>query len=261
RNRIRGIYNDERGQIIFIDTPGLVLGRDSLDKLLKKASFGTVEEADCIVHLVDSSEPTGLEERNIVERLSKVKAPVIVGLNKIDLKGKHVSAYIELWEHIKGKPIQEIKNLILLPLSGERKTNVEKLIDLLFDCLKEGPALYPKDIVCDIPKKIVIADIIREKFLNIVRQEVPHSLTVVVESIEPRRGKVLYIRAVVLVERDSQKEIVIGKAGHVLKEVGTLARQELEELLERKIFLETHVKAQKDWRDDVSLLQELGYDQ
>ena len=260
RNRIRGIYSDERGQIIFIDTPGLVIGRDNLDKLLKKASLGTVDEADCIIHLVDSSEPTGKEEENLVERLKDVKTPIIIGLNKIDLKGKYVAEYIELWERIRGKSIQDMSNLILLPLSGERKTNVEKLIDLLFEYIKEGPALYPKDTVCDIPQKIVIADIIREKLLNIVRQEVPHSLTVVVEALEPRRGKVLYVRAVILVERDSQKEIVIGKGGHVLKEVGTLARQELEEMLNKKIFLETYVKAQKDWRDDIHLLQELGYD-
>ena len=260
RNRIRGIYSDERGQIIFIDTPGFVTGRDNLDKLLKKASLATVQEADCVIHLVDSSEPTGEEEERIVERLADAKIPILVGLNKIDLKGKYVHEYIELWERVKGKSIQEIENLTLLPLSGERKTNIEKLLDLLFACLKEGPALYPKDTVCDIPQKIVIADIIREKLLHIVRQEVPHALTVVIETIEPRRRKTLYIRAVVLVERDSQKEIVIGKAGHVLKEVGTQARQELEVLLDKKIFLETYVKTKKDWRDNIPLLHELGYD-
>jgi GTP-binding protein Era len=146
-------------------------------------------------------------------------------------------------------------------LSGERGVNIEKLIDILFENLPEGPALYPTDIISDAPKKLVIADIIREKFLQTLRQEVPYSLGVTIEEIRPVRKKTTHIKALILVERDSQKEIVIGKKGAMLQRVGTLARKELEELLETKVFLECFVKTHKNWRDDVTLLQELDHNQ
>ncbi len=260
RNRIRGIYTDDRGQVIFIDTPGLVMGKDKFDQVLKRAALGTLPDADCIIHLVDTNEHVGREEEALVAQLKDRKAPVILGLNKVDLKGKYIHEYIALWERIKGKPVGDLKSFVLLPLSGKDGTHIEKLLEILFEILPEGPMLYPEDIVCDVPRKMVMADIIREKLFHILRQEVPHSIAVVIESAEPQRNKTLRIRAVILVERDSQKEIVIGKGGSVLKKAGTLARQELEELLGAKIFLETHVKLKKNWREDLSLLQELGYD-
>ena len=217
-------------------------------------------DADCIIHLVDTNEHVGREEEALVAQLKDRKAPVILGLNKVDLKGKYIHEYIALWERIKGKPVGDLKSFVLLPLSGKDGTHIEKLLEILFEILPEGPMLYPEDIVCDVPRKMVMADIIREKLFHILRQEVPHSIAVVIESAEPQRNKTLRIRAVILVERDSQKEIVIGKGGSVLKKAGTLARQELEELLGAKIFLETHVKLKKNWREDLSLLQELGYD-
>ncbi len=260
RNQIRGIYNDERGQIIFIDTPGLHLGRDSFDKYMNRSSLGSIDGADVIVHLVDSRENTGEEEQNVVSQLNKVNVPIIVGLNKIDLKGKHVPEYISLWEEVRERPITEMADkLIFLPLSSKEGTNVDKLIDMLFEKLPKGPALYPVDTISDTPQRMVIADIVREKFFELMSQEVPHSMAVRIEGVEPRRKKVLYIRVQVLVERDSQKEIVIGKRGHVLKEVGILARRELEELLNRKVFLDIHVKVNKNWREDVSFLQDMGF--
>ena len=260
RHLVRGVYNDQRGQIIFVDTPGLIPGKDKLDHLLIRASLGSLGEADCIIHLVDTSVPTGVEEHQVVTHLKGMKVPVILGLNKIDLKGKYVPQYISLWEEIKGKKIQQMDSLILLPLSGKKGLNIEKLIDQIYQYLPEGPPLYPRDTVCDLPQKIAIADIIREKFLGVLRDEIPHSIAVVVEEMEPRRKNVYYIRAEVLVERDSQKEIVIGKKGLVLKEVGILARKELEELLESKVFLEIYVRCEKRWRDNRGFLQDLGYD-
>lgn len=260
RTQIRGIYNDERGQIIFIDTPGLRLGKDKLDRFLIKASFSTLQDVDCVIHLTDVTEPTGKEEEEVVSRLKTLDVPVILGLNKVDLKPKYIHEYIGLWEKSKGVPAAEIKKFTILPLSGKEGINVDKLLEILFAALPEGPALYPQDTVADVPQKTVIADIIREKLFHVMREEIPHSLAVVVEDILPRRRKVLHISAAILVERESQKEIVIGKKGSVLKKVGTLARQELEDLLEKKIFLELFVKARKKWRDDVSLLQEMGYD-
>ncbi|OGX34542.1 MAG: GTPase Era [Omnitrophica WOR_2 bacterium RIFCSPHIGHO2_02_FULL_52_10] len=259
RNQIRGLYNDERGQIIFIDTPGLHLGKDRLDKLMNQSASGTIEDADCVIYLVDSSRAVGEEERIVTDRLKNVRSHVILGLNKIDLKGRNVADYIALWEQAKGKPVGEIPNFTLLPLSGSRGTNIEKLIDILFEHLPEGPLLYPADIVCDVPQKLVIADVIREKFFQILKQEVPHDLGVIIEDMRPVRKNTMNIKALILVERETQKSIVIGKSGQVLKKAGTQARQELEELLGTKVFLECHVKAQKRWRDNVSLLQDCGY--
>ena len=259
RNQVRGIYNDERGQIIFIDTPGLHLGKDRLDKFMNQSASGTIEDADCIIYLVDASRAVGEEEQNVADRLKGVSSHIILGLNKIDLKGRNVAEYIALWEQVKGRPVNEIPNFTLLPLSGQRGTNIEKLIDVLFEHLPEGPLLYPADIVCDVPQKLVVADVIREKFFQILMQEIPHDLGVVIEDMRPIRKNTLNIKALILVERETQKSIVIGKNGQVLKKAGTQARQELEELLGTKVFLECHVKAQKRWRDNIVLLQDCGY--
>lgn len=260
RNRIRGIYSDERGQIIFIDTPGLVTGKDKLDYLLRKACLNTAQEVDCVIHLVDAKEPVGPEEEQLVQRLCDAKVPIILGLNKVDQTPKNIPEYIALWERAKGKPVQEIKNFHMVALSGKEGTNVDALLDVLFAQLPESPLLYPEDTISDIPQKVVIADIIREKLLYVLRDEIPHSVAVIIESIKPRRKKTIHIQALILVERDTHKEIVIGKKGEVLKKIGTQAREELESLLGSKVFLETFVKTQKNWRDDIQLLQELGYD-
>jgi len=259
RHQVRGIYNDERGQIVFIDTPGLHRGTDKLDKLMNQSASGSIADVDCIIYLVDTSRLTGEEEENIAAKLKNVKVPIILGLNKIDLKRRNVENYIALWERAKGMPVSEMKNVILLPLSGAKGKNITELIDILFDHMPEGPLLYPTDIVCDFPQRSVIADIIREKLFKILKKEIPHSLGVVVEEMKPMRKRTMNIKALIFVERDTQKEIVIGKKGQVLKKAGTLARKELEELLETRIFLECHVKTRKRWRDDSLLLQEFGY--
>ncbi|HBR15024.1 MAG TPA: GTPase Era [Candidatus Omnitrophica bacterium] len=259
RNQVRGIYNEERGQIIFLDTPGLHLGKDKLDAFMNQSSLETIHEADCVIHLVDISRKIGREEENVVDKLKSVNKPIILGLNKIDLKGVNIPEYIALWEKAKGQKITEMQFFTMLTLSGQEGTHVATLLDILFDYLPQGPALYPSDIVCDVPQKMVIADVIREKFFMIMREELPHSIGVTIEDMQKVRKETLLIKALVLVERDTQKEIVIGKQGQILKNVGTLARVELEELLETKVFLEIYVKTKKKWRDNLSLLQELGY--
>ena len=260
RFQVRGIYNDGRGQIIFIDTPGLHLGKDKLDAFMNKSSLETLPGADCIIYLVDTSRKIGLEEENIVQKLKLVRRPVILGLNKVDLKARYIPEYLALWEKARGKKINEMKNFTLVAISGKDGINTDKLLEIVFDYLPAGPLLYPSDTISDTPRKMVIADIIREKFLSIVREEVPHSLAVQIEEIRPGGRKILYLKAVVLVQRDTQKEIVIGKGGENLKRTGTSARAELEKLLEQKIYLELFVKAKKDWRDNPSLLEDLGYD-
>jgi GTP-binding protein Era len=210
--------------------------------------------------LVDASEHTGQEEDFVVSQLKGLKHMTIVGLNKIDVtKGKYIPEYIKLWEDATRKPVQDLKNFILFPISALKGTNVEKLLELIFEHLPQGPMLYPADVITDLPQGMAMADLIREKLFQVMREEIPHSIAVRIESVQPRKGKILHIRAMISVERDSQKEIVIGKKGAVLKEVGTQARKDLEELLDQKVFLELTVKTNSNWRDDPNQLEEMGY--
>ena len=260
RSQVRGIYTDGRGQAVFIDTPGLHLGRDALDKFMNRASAGSIADVDCVIHVVDANDRVGLEERRVVEKLNTCGKPIIVALNKIDItKGKNVPEYIKLWEEVRGKPITQMPDLTLFPVSALKGTNVNKLIDMVFEHLPEGPMLYPEDAVTDLPRRMAMADVIREKLFRVMREEVPHSIAVIIEKVQPQKGKILHVQALVLVERDSQKEIVIGKKGEVLKTVGIEARKDLEELCDSKVFLEMFVKVRKDWRQDPAMLEEMGY--
>lgn len=259
RNQIRGIYNSSQGQIIFIDTPGLVRGKDKLDELMKQSSFGTIEDVECVIHLVDANKTLGEEEQMIIDKIKNSRKPLILGLNKIDLKGTCVPEYIAYYQEQLGLKFNDPKKFVLLPLSGARATNIDKLVELIFERLPAGPALYPQDAVSDVPEKNMIADIVREKFLQLMRDEIPYALAVQVDQIQRRRNKLTYVAIEVFVEHASQKEIVIGKKGHILKDVGVAARQEIESLLDRRIFLEIHVKVREKWRDNISILKDLGY--
>ena len=260
RNQVRGIYTEERGQIVFVDTPGWHKGRDRLDQFMNRSASAVAQDVDSVIHLVDVSEPTGREETQVVERLAALDVPVILGLNKIDITDRFIPQYVELWEQVKDQPAQDIRNWLLLPLSGLTGKNIDKLLDVLFEQLPVGPPLYPEDTLTDTPLRMAMADVIREKLFLIARQELPHALAVIIEEVERRRRKVVHIRALILVERDSQKSIVVGKGGGILKEVGTLARQDLEDLLQCKVFLDLYVKSRKGWRDSSSLLLEMGYE-
>ncbi len=261
RNQIRGMYNDQRGQIVFIDTPGFHFETDNLDRFMNSAVTSTIDGVDCLIYLVDPTRRIGQEEENIAAKVKDAKVPLILGLNKIDMKSARPDVYIEFWEKIMGKPVQEMDNVALVALSGEKGTNVDKLIDVIFEFLPEGAPLYDTDTITDLPQKMAIADIIREKFLMKLRQELPHAIGIFIEEMRPIKGNTMYVKALVYVETASQKEIVIGKNGQTLKAVGTAARADLEQLLEQKVFLEFFVKANKHWRDDIGILQELGYDQ
>ena len=260
RRQIRGIYSDEHGQIVFIDTPGFHKQKDSLDKYMNNASTSTFTDVDCLIYLVDTTRRIGEEERQMAEKLKTVRVPIIFALNKVDTKLARPEIYIQFFEEVMGKPATEWENVTLIAVSGKEGLNVPKLIDLIFEKLPEGPFLYPADIVTDMPQKQVFADIIREKLLKLLRDELPHAIGVFIEETQPRKGHTLQIKAVIYVEKKTQKEIVIGKGGSTLKKVGTLAREELEELLGQKVFLELFVKVNARWRDDVGLLQELGYE-
>lgn len=259
RQQIRGILNDDRGQIVFIDTPGFHKGHDKLDSMMNQASVGSIDGVDCIIYLVDTSRVVGEEEEMIAAKLKSVRCPIIMGLNKIDLAPKNVPMYIELWEKTRGMPITEMKNFQMIPLSGKTEINIDKLVDMVFDFMPEGDLLYPRDSVTDMPERFTVAETIREKLFRQTREEIPHSIGVTVESIEHLPRKRVNIKAVIYVERESQKEIIIGKGGQMVKKVGTLAREELEEFYGRKVFIQLYVKSRERWRDDAFLLQELGY--
>ena len=259
RKSIRGIFTDERGQIVFVDTPGMHISPHKLGKLLIKEIDASLEGIDLVIHLVDTTRAPGREEELLVEKLKNLKIPIILGLNKIDLKPIFLDNYIKLWEKTKQKNAQDmVDELILMPLSALKGINVDKLLEKIFSLLPTGPLLYPEDTVCDFPQKLAIADLIREKLFMLMKEEIPHSLAVYIEEMRAEK-KCIYIRAIILVERDSQKAIVIGKDGSILKEVGQKARQEIEEILEKKVFLETYVKVKPNWREDPLILKELGY--
>ena len=259
RNQVRGIYNNECGQIVFVDTPGLHFGRDQLDRFMNHSAYGIAGDVDCLIYLVDVNAPVGQDEQRIAERLSALNIPIIFGLNKVDAGDRYIPEYISLWEKVRGKSVHDDESLTLLPLSPQNDIHIHKLVDILLEKLPEGPPLYPRDTICDVPQRMAIADIIREKLFLDMRQEVPHSIAVVIEEMEKVSRKTWHIRALILVEKESHKMIVIGKSGQNLKNAGVQARAEIEQLLESKVFLESYVKVKKNWRDDLSLLEEMGY--
>lgn len=259
RSQVRGIFTEERGQIVFIDTPGINTGKDTLGKMMSNSSTSTIDEVDCLIYLVDVSRRIGEEEEFIAARVKEARVPVILGLNKIDTKKNYLSEYITFWERVKGTTVDKMKKFSLIAVSAKKEINLDKLTDLVFEYLPSGENLYPDDIISDTPQKMAMADMIREKFCHIMREELPHSIGVFVEDVLPLKRKVVHIKVLVYVERPTQKEIVVGKKGEILKEVGTLARQEIEHLLEKKVFLELLVKVEKDWRNNLELLRELGY--
>ena len=260
RNLIRGILTEQRGQVVFIDTPGIYLSKDRLGKYMNISASQIINDADVVIHLIDSSDRVGREEEIVVSKLKKAKAPIILGLNKIDLGGKFIPQYIKLWEEAKGKPITELTDsIIVLPLSSLQNKNIKELLEIIFSLLPKGEPFYPQEIISDIPQNNMIADIIREKLMNLMRQEIPYNLAVLVEEVFERSRRLMIIKAKVYIERDSQRRMVIGKNAQIIKKVGILARRELEEIFTKKIYLELHVDTKKSWRQDPRMLKMLGY--
>lgn len=259
RNQFRGIYSDERGQIIFIDTPGLHKGSDNLDRYMNNASTSAIPDADCVIYLVDSQRRVGEEELRIAKRLYDFKGHVIFAINKMDKKKGRVQEYIEMLEDVYGQKITEMENVTLITISAIQEKNIDGLLGIIFECLPMGPALYPTDVITDTPKKLAVADLIREKLFRYMKKEIPHSIGIGIDEMRPVKGKTLLIRSTIFIEEESQKEIVIGKNGSILKVVGKEARLDLEALLETKVFLELFVKVQPKWRVNTSVLYELGY--
>lgn len=254
RNRILGILTTEDAQAVFVDTPGIHKPRHKLGAYMTRIAQNTLEEVDLVLYVVDASVPPGAGEEYILAQLRRVSTPVILALNKIDLIKKQELLPLIEWFSERGNFLE------VVPVSALTGENVESLHRLIFENLPEGPFYYPAEMVTDQPERFVAAEIIREKVLNLTREEVPHSVVVVVEEMQERPNGMLYLAAVVYVERDSQKGILIGKGGKMLKEIGRLAREELEVIFGNRIYLELWVKVKKDWRDDEAALRSFGYE-
>lgn len=252
RNKIQCILTEERGQIIFLDTPGVHKPKHKLGEFMTGAAKDSIREVDIIVYVVDTSATYGPGEEYVIEMIKQSNTPCVLALNKLDLVTKD-----ELMQSIE-KYAKLVDFLAVVPISAKNGENTEELLKVLYNQIPEGPLYYPADEVTDQPERFIMAELIREKVLDLTRDEVPHSIAVIIEEVEEKKTLVK-IRAQIIVERDSQKGIIIGQKGQMLKEIGSLARQDIETLLGSKVFLELWVKVKKDWRNKPDSLKEFGY--
>ncbi len=254
RNRILGVKNLSQAQLIFLDTPGIHRTRSGLGKRMVTTALAALEEVNLILHLVEPEENKWEKEEFVLEKLSSVTASVFLLINKIDTIAKE--SLLPLMRQSGSLGIyQEI-----LPISALRGEGIDQLLDLIVGVLPRGPRYFPEDIVTDQMERFLAAEIIREKVFNLTEQEIPYSTAVLVEEFKEREGKnLISIRALINVERDSQKGIIIGKKGRMIREIGEKARLELERLLGARIFLDLFVRVQKNWSRDSRALREFGY--
>lgn len=251
RDNIRGILTQEDCQIIFIDTPGIHKSRQKLSDAMVKRAYDAVGDVDVILLLVDPTRPWNRGDEIIVDNIRNVRKPKFLIVNKIDKLTKQ-----ELIEYL-DKANQEIFDEII-PLSALRHNNIEELVETIKQYLPEDVQYYPGDMISDYPESFMMGEIIREKILLNTEEEVPHSIAVQIEEVT-RKPNVVYIRAAIVCEKQSQKAIIIGKKGLMLKKIATFAREELEERLQSKVFLEMFVRVEENWRNRQFQLKELGY--
>ncbi|WP_042145977.1 GTPase Era [Paucisalibacillus sp. EB02] len=253
RNKIQGVLTQHDAQFVFIDTPGIHKPKHRLGDFMVKIAENTLNEVDAILFMINAEEGYGRGDQFIIDRLQRVKGPVFLVVNKIDKV--HPDELLPLIEFYNEKyDFEEI-----IPISALQGNNVNHLLDVLKSHLPEGPQFYPADQVTDHPERFIISELIREKVLHLTREEVPHSIAVVIENIEKRESNAIFIQAAIVAERKSQKGILIGKQGSMLKNIGKDARKDIEALLGSKVYLELWVKVQKDWRNKQSQLLEYGF--
>lgn len=252
RNKIQGVLTEKDAQMIFIDTPGIHKPKHKLGNFMTKVAINTLNEVDLVLFMVNAEESFGKGEQFILEKLKGVKTPVFLVINKIDLI--HPDELIKVIEQYKDQ--YDFREIV--PISALQGNNVDRLLTVIKEYLPEGPQYYPPDQVTDHPERFIIAELIREKVLHLTREEVPHSVAVIIEKIS-EENQLLHIMAAIIVERPSQKGIIIGKQGAMLKEIGIRARLDIEHLLGSKVFLELWVKVEKDWRNRSTMLREFGY--
>ncbi len=252
RNRIQTVLTTEEGQIVFLDTPGIHKAKNKLGDYMVNVAERTLEEVDVILWLVEPTDYIGAGERHIIEQLKKTKTPVILVINKIDtVKRDSLLAFIDTYR--KELDFQEI-----VPVSALKGDNTEELVKCIFQYLPYGPAFYDEDTVTDQPMRQIVAELIREKALRLLEDEIPHGIAVSIESMK-EKGKICHIEATIVCERESHKGIIIGKGGQMLKKIGSAARPEIEDLLEMQVNLQLWVKVKQSWRDSHSLMKNFGY--
>ena len=252
RNRIQTVLTTEEGQIVFVDTPGIHKAKNKLGEYMVNVARQTLNEVDVILWLVEPTTFIGAGEQHIIERLKKVNTPVILVINKIDSVKKEeilkaIAAYKDQMEFAE-----------IVPVSARNGENTGELLKTVMKYLPYGPQYYDEDTVTDQPERQIVAELIREKALHCLEDEIPHGIAVTIESMK-RKGKVTHIEATIICERDSHKGIIIGKQGNMLKKIGSTARYEIEKMLDCQVNLKLWVKVKKDWRDSEFLMKNFGY--
>ena len=255
RNRIQTVYTCDEGQIVFLDTPGIHKAKNKLGEYMVNAAERTLKEVDVILWLVEPTTFVGAGEQHIAEQLKKVKTPVILVINKTDtVKKEELLAVIDTY-----RKLHEFDEIV--PVSALSGDNTDTLIKQIVKYLPYGPKFYDEDTVTDQPMRQIVAELIREKALRCLNEEIPHSIAVSIDKMKERpNGRVCDIDATIICERDSHKGIIIGKQGSMLKKIGSAARYEIEDMLEMKVNLQLWVKVKKDWRDSDFLIKNFGYD-
>lgn len=252
RNRIICVYTDEEKQIVFMDTPGVHKPKHKLGEFMVDAAIASLKETEAVLFVVAGNEKRGPGDDFIIEQLRKVKVPVFLVVNKIDtLKKDELIAAIASYGDFDFAGV--------IPISAKDKENLPELLKVLGEYLPEGPQYFPEDMITDQPERLIISDIVREKILLATRDEIPHAIAVDVDEMKTRPDGTTYIRATIYCERDSQKGIIIGKKGALLKQLGAEARGDIQKLLATKVYLDLWVKVKKDWRNKSGMLSELGY--
>ena len=254
RNRIQTVYTDERGQIIFLDTPGIHKAKNKLGEYMVNVAENTLKEVDVILWLVEPSTFIGAGERHIAEQLSKIKTPVILVINKIDtVKSKEeILTFIAAYKDI-------LNFAEIIPVSALKEMNIEDVKSSIFKYLPAGPQFYDEDTVTDQPMRQIAAELIREKALRMLDDEIPHGIAVVIDQMKERPNGIIDVDATIVCERDSHKGIIIGKGGSMLKRIGTAARMEIENLMDTKVNLKLWVKVRREWRDSDMYMKNYGY--
>ena len=255
RNRIQTVYTDmERGQIVFLDTPGIHKAKNKLGEYMVNTAEHTLNEVDVILWLVEPSNFIGAGEQHIIEQLKKTKTPVILVINKVDTVSRDkILEFIDTY-----RKVYDFAEIV--PASALRAQNLDTVLDMIFKYLPYGPQFYDEDTIPDQPERAIVAEIIREKALHALDDEIPHGIAVCIDRMKQRKGQnIMDIEATIVCERDSHKGIVIGKGGAMLKKIGSNARYEIERLLEEQVNLKLWVKVKKDWRDSDSMMKNFGY--
>ncbi len=251
RNRIQTVYTDQRGQIVFVDTPGIHRAKNKLGNYMVTTASRSISEVDVILWLVEPATYIGAGDRHIIEQLKKTRSPVILVINKVDtVKKEEVLKIIEAYRH-------ELEFADVVPVSALKRKNTEVLVDCIFKYLPYGDAFYDEDTITDQPMRQITAELIREKVLRCMDEEIPHGVAVVIDGMK-QEGRFWQIDATIICERDSHKGMIIGKQGSMLKKIGSLARRDIENLLESRVNLNLWVKIKKDWRDSDFLLKNFG---